>query len=84
MILGGSGLVGYALTRRLRATAPRRAAEALVERDHAPRRHILSVGLPIRAPDVYWPAIGAEDSIEPARFATWVFRFEDRGEQIKR
>jgi len=34
--------------------------------------------------DVDWMAIGADDPIEPARFATWVFRFEDRGERIKR
>ncbi len=34
--------------------------------------------------DIDWTAIGAADTIEPARFATWVFRFEDRGERIKR
>ena len=34
--------------------------------------------------DVDWTAIGADDPIEPARFATWVFRYEDRGERIKR
>ena len=34
--------------------------------------------------DVDWTAIGADDPIEPARFATWVFRFEDRGERVKR
>ena len=33
---------------------------------------------------VDWTAIGADDPIEPAGFATWVFRFEDRGERIKR
>jgi len=31
-----------------------------------------------------WMAIGADDPIEPARFATWVFQFEDQGERIKR
>jgi hypothetical protein len=31
-----------------------------------------------------WTAIGADDPIEPARFATWVFQYEDRGERIKR
>lgn len=31
-----------------------------------------------------WTAIEPEDPIEPARFATWVFRVEDRGERIKR
>ncbi len=121
-------------------------ALALVERDAALRRHILSVGLPILTPDgerVYrgsavavpgdgpdpraaaprgwvdlrpeefglwirragemvaqaerragraaesgsdadWTAIGPDDPIEPARFATWVFQYEDRGERIKR
>src|SRR2546425_551566 len=34
--------------------------------------------------DVDWMAIGADDPIEPTRFATWVFRFEDRGERSKR
>jgi hypothetical protein len=34
--------------------------------------------------DVDWTGIGADDPVEPARFATWVFRFEDRGERIKR
>jgi hypothetical protein len=128
--------------------APQLATEAhaLVSRDAALRSHILSVGIPILAPDgaqlyrgslvvvpghdgdpdaaaprgwvdlrpahfglwvkraqemvgqaerrharapesgsdVDWMAIGADDPIEPARFATWVFRYEDRGERIKR
>jgi hypothetical protein len=34
--------------------------------------------------DVEWTAIGPDDPIEPARFATWVFRHEDRGERSKR
>jgi len=34
--------------------------------------------------DADWVAIGAEDAVSPARFATWVFRHEDRGERIKR
>jgi len=124
-------------------------AHALVERDRALRSHILSVGIPILAPDgerlyrgstvvvpgdgsddrdprdaaargwvdlrpeqfgiwikrsqemvaqaerrrsraaesgsdVDWTAVGADDPIEPARFVTWVFRYEDRGERIKR
>ena len=157
MILGGSGLVGHAVVRRLLDAAPRRivlvaqfedevkatvayemlgpprltkllweshlcgllrpsvraaeshapalAAEAVgrVERDPMLRSHILSVGIPILTPDgarlyrgsvvavpadsgsdVAWTAIGADEPIEPARFVTWVFRFEDRGERIKR
>jgi hypothetical protein len=54
MILGGRGLRGHARPRALLATAPRRlafaarfAAQGLVERAHARRSHILSVGLPI-------------------------------------
>jgi len=130
------------------SAATRLAGEALalVERDPALRRRILSVGLPIVTPDgrcVYrgslvvvrpddgdplaaaprgwvdlrpaqfgqwieraremvrqaaartgeaqssgsdadWVAIGADDAVSPARFATWVFRHEDRGERIKR
>jgi len=34
--------------------------------------------------DVDWTAIGADDPIEPARFAAWVFSHEDLGERIKR
>jgi hypothetical protein len=34
--------------------------------------------------DVDWTAIDPNDPIDPAAFATWVFRFEDRGERIKR
>ena len=139
----------------VRALAGSRAGElateahALVERDGTLRSHILSVGIPILAPDgarlyrgstvviaadagddrdpreaaprgwvdlrpaqfgmwikraremlaqaerqrsraadsgsdVDWTALGADDPIEPARFATWVFRYEDRGERIKR
>jgi hypothetical protein len=135
-----------------RAEELAREAHALVKRDGALRSHILSVGIPILAPDgervyrgstvavmgagdgaggssdsqaaasrgwvdlrpaefalwvkraeeilaqaerrraraaesgsgVDWTALGADDPIEPARFATWVFRHEDRGERIKR
>jgi NAD(P)-dependent dehydrogenase (short-subunit alcohol dehydrogenase family) len=99
MILGGSGLVGHAVARRL-------LDAGRVERDPVLRSHILSVGIPILTPgraqemvaqaerragraadsgsDVDWTAIGADEPIEPARFVTWVFRFEDRGERIKR
>ena len=123
-------------------------AHALVEKDATLRQHIVSVGLPIVAPDgkrvyrgsfvvvpppasdgdpltaaprgwvdlrpeqfgvwvkraaamvrqsderaarqegsgsdVDWTAIGADDPIEPSRFATWVFTVEDRGARIKR
>ena len=34
--------------------------------------------------DVDWTAIGADDPIEPSRFATWVFTIEDKGTRIKR
>jgi hypothetical protein len=34
--------------------------------------------------DVDWNAIGPDDSIEPSRFATWVFTVEDKGTRIKR
>ncbi|MEX2157211.1 MAG: hypothetical protein WD773_10270 [Gemmatimonadales bacterium] len=124
-------------------------AHALIERDATLRQHIVSVGLPIVAPDgkrvyrgslvvvpppappecdpltaaprgwvdlrpdqfgvwveraatmvrdaearaarpqasgsdVDWTAIGADDPIEPSRFATWVFTVEDKGARIKR
>jgi hypothetical protein len=31
-----------------------------------------------------WGAIESGDAIEPARFATWIFKHEDDGERIKR
>lgn len=34
--------------------------------------------------DFDWNAIGADDPIEPSRFATWVFTVEDKGTRIKR
>jgi hypothetical protein len=34
--------------------------------------------------DVDWMALAPDDPVDPARFATWVFRFEDHGERIKR
>ena len=34
--------------------------------------------------DVDWTAIGADDPVDPPRFATWVFSQEDKGERIKR
>jgi hypothetical protein len=34
--------------------------------------------------DENWGAIRAADAIEPARFATWIFKYEDDGERIKR
>lgn len=34
--------------------------------------------------DVDWDAIEPTDEIEPSRFATWIFKYEDNGERIKR
>jgi hypothetical protein len=34
--------------------------------------------------DEDWGAIRSADAIEPARFATWIFKYEDDGERIKR
>jgi NAD(P)-dependent dehydrogenase (short-subunit alcohol dehydrogenase family) len=34
--------------------------------------------------DEPWGAMVATDPIEPARFATWIFKYEDEGERIKR
>lgn len=34
--------------------------------------------------DVNWQGIGADDPVDPARFAAWVFAHEDMGERIKR
>jgi hypothetical protein len=33
---------------------------------------------------VEWGAIEPDDPIAPPRFATWIFRYEDGGERIKR
>ena len=55
-----------------------RAREMLAQAERRRRRGADS------GSDVDWTALGADDPIEPARFATWVFRYEDRGERIKR
>jgi hypothetical protein len=34
--------------------------------------------------DAEWDPIRPDDPIRPARFATWIFRYEDGGERIKR
>ena len=34
--------------------------------------------------DVDWGAMRSGDAIKPSRFATWIFRYEDDGERIKR
>jgi hypothetical protein len=34
--------------------------------------------------DVDWTAVDTDEPIEPAPVATWVFRYEDHGERIKR
>lgn len=34
--------------------------------------------------DIDWTAIGADEPIEPSRFATWVFTHEDKGARVKR
>ena len=34
--------------------------------------------------DAEWDPIRPDDPIRPSRFATWIFRFEDEGERIKR
>jgi hypothetical protein len=39
---------------------------------------------PQHGSDLEWNAMGPEDPIEPARFATWIFRHEEGGERIKR
>lgn len=39
---------------------------------------------PSSGSDVDWTAIGPNDSIEPSRFATWVFTAEEKGARIKR
>ena len=34
--------------------------------------------------DEDWFAMSPDDAIEPARFATWIFTYEDEGARIKR
>jgi hypothetical protein len=58
----------------------RRAQEMVrqAEQRHGPDRGSES------GSDVDWTAIDPDQPIDPAAFATWVFRFEDRGERNKR
>jgi uncharacterized protein YbjT (DUF2867 family) len=73
MILGGSGLVGHAVARRLLACGPRLSQAA--ERRSALRGS---------GSDEEWFAIEPSEPIVPWRMATWIFRHEDKGERIKR
>src|SRR2546425_12135234 len=56
----------------------KRAREIVAQAERRPSRAAES------GSGVDWTALAADDAIEPARFATWVFRYEDRGERIKR
>ena len=49
--------------------------------DQAARRADAAIG---SGSDAEWDALEPDDVIAPARFAKWVFRFEDGGERIKR
>ena len=99
VILGGSGLVGHAVARRLlevpaSASSPLRPAKfglwiqrAVQMVCQAERRRAPTPPPPWgdeSGSDVDWTAIEPEDEICPARFATWVFGHEDFGERIKR
>jgi len=57
----------------------RRAGEMVARAERRRRDTPLDSGS-----DVDWTAIDPDLGIDPAAFATWVFRFEDLGERIKR
>jgi len=57
----------------------RRANEMIAQADERHRAAPNASGS-----DVDWTAIDPDRPIDPAAFATWVFRFEDHGERIKR
>ena len=91
MLLGASGQANVRALAGSKAPALADAAWRLLATDDALRQQIISVGLPIVAPDgkssgsdVEWNAIEPQDPIEPSRFATWVFTVEDKGTRIKR
>jgi NAD(P)-dependent dehydrogenase (short-subunit alcohol dehydrogenase family) len=72
MILGGSGLVGHALPRRLLATGPRRVVLAA--------RFEAEVQATAQALEPY----GGRTVVDVEWGNEFMFRFEDRGERIKR
>ncbi|MDH5198448.1 MAG: short-chain dehydrogenase, partial [Gemmatimonadota bacterium] len=54
-------------------------AQRVVQQDEARRARPAGSGS-----DEDWFGIRPPDRIEPARFATWIFKYEDEGERIKR
>lgn len=54
-------------------------AQRIVQQEEARRTRPAGSGS-----DEDWFAIRPSDRIEPARFATWIFKYEDEGERIKR
>jgi len=56
-------------------------ARRMVEQAEARTRSVKGRG---SGSDLDWAALEPEDAIAPARFAKWVFKYEDDGERIKR
>lgn len=56
-----------------------RRAQRMLEQDAERRARPAGSGS-----DEDWFAMGPDDAIEPARFATWIFTYEDEGARIKR
>jgi hypothetical protein len=56
----------------------RRAAGIVAQ---AEERHRATVG---SGSDEYWHAVEPKEAIAPWKMATWIFRYEDQGERIKR
>lgn len=54
-------------------------AQRVMRQAEERRRHPAGSGS-----DEDWLAIRPADGIEPSRFATWIFKYEDEGERIKR
>ena len=58
--------------------------QAIAEGGTADEAEARAAGPQSSGSDVEWNAIEPGDTIEPARFATWVFTIEDKGTRIKR
>ena len=56
-------------------------ARRMVEQAEARARSVKGRG---SGSDLDWAALEPEDAIGPARFAKWVFKYEDDGERVKR
>ena len=70
--------VGSTCERKIAGSGPSRARRMV---EQAGQR---SAGPPASGSDVDWGSLEPGDPVSPSRFVTWIFRYEEDGERIKR